>query len=248
MKKVLSSVLFAAVGFSMFAAPITLKVLDYQDATSPNSFDDNKIVWDAFEEAHPDIKLEREPLFNEPFHQKTAAYAASGNMPDVFYMWPGGRSSDIHKNKLAKDLTPFLKKDGLLNKYKPLCVDPSLQAGGYVAELPFGLTTTNCVFANTKVLKECGLKPAKTYEELLKQLPILEKKGKELIIMANQDDWVMQSCLFSMVLGRYAGADWDKDVLAGKTKFTQKWFKDAVQMIKTMYEDGVLSQTSLAVR
>ena len=246
MKKVLSSVLFAAVGFSMFAAPITLKVLDYQDATSPNSFDDNKIVWDAFEEAHPNIKLDREALFNEPFHQKTEVYAAAGEMPDVFYMWPGGRSTQIHEKKLAKDLTPILKKDGLLKKYKDICVDPTQQAGGYVAEIPFGLTSTNCVFANTKVLKECGLKPAKTYEELVKQLPVLEKKGKSLIIMANQDTWVMQSCLFSMVLGRYAGANWANDVKAGKIKFTQKWFRDAVQMIKTMYDDGVLSQESLA--
>ena len=246
MKKVLSSILLTAMGFSMFAAPVTLTVLDYQDATSPNSFDDNKIVWEAFEEAHPDIKIEREPLFNEPFHSKTEAYAASGKMPDVFYMWPGGRSTQIHVKKLAKDLTPFMKKDGILDDYKDICVDPSQQAGGYIAEIPFGLTSTNCVFANVKVLNELGLKPAKTYEELKAQLPVLQAAGKDLIIMANQDTWVMQSCLFSMVLGRYAGYDWANDVKAGKINFEQEWFRKAVEMIDTMYKDGVLSQHSLA--
>ena len=36
-----------------------ITVLDYQDATAPNSFDDNKLIWDAFEAAHPDIKMKR---------------------------------------------------------------------------------------------------------------------------------------------------------------------------------------------
>ena len=225
---------------------VTLTVLDYQDATAPNSFDDNKFVWDAFEEAHPNIKIEREPLFNEPFHQKTEAYAASGRMPDVFYMWPAGRSSVIHDKKLAKDLTPFLKKDGIYDDYSAVCLLPSQQKSGYVAEIPFGLTVTNCTFANTKVLAELGLKPAKTYAELKEQLPVLKAAGKELIIMANQDDWVMQSCLFSMIAGRLGGANWADDIMAGKAKFTDKAFLSAVEMVKTMYDDGVLSQESLA--
>ena len=225
---------------------VTLTVLDYQDATAPNSFDDNKYVWEAFEAAHPDIKIEREPLFNEPFHQKTEAYAASGRMPDVFYMWPAGRSSVIHDKKLAKDLTPFLKKDGIYDDYNAACLLPSKQKSGYVAEIPFGLTVTNCTFANTKVLKELGLEPAKTYDDLKAQLPVLKAAGKELIIMANMDDWVMQSCLFSMVAGRMGGANWDSDILSGKAKFTDAPFLSAVEMIKTMYDDGVLSQESLA--
>ena len=174
------------------------------------------------------------------------AFAASGKMPDVFYMWPGGKSTNIHTNNLAKDLRPFMEKDGILDDYMPLTVDPTQQAGGYVAEIPFGLTSTNCVFVNTKVLKEAGIKaPAKTYEELKDQVKKLNKAGKEGIIMANQDTWVMQSCLFSMVLGRYAGADWAKDVKAGKINFSEPWFMDAVQMIKTMYDDEVLTQRSI---
>ena len=109
MKKMVAAVMVAAAVLgSVYALgdkkskQTVITVLDYQDATAPNSFEDNKLIWEAFEAAHPDIKIEREVLFNEPFHQKTAAYAASGKMPDVFYMWPAGRSSDIHEKKLAK--------------------------------------------------------------------------------------------------------------------------------------------------
>ena len=110
MKKLLATALAAtALLGSVFALgekkskQTVITVLDYQDATAPNSFDDNKLIWEAFEAAHPDIKIEREALFNEAFHQKAAAYAAAGKMPDVFYMWPAGRSTSIHEKKLAKD-------------------------------------------------------------------------------------------------------------------------------------------------
>ncbi len=253
MKKIVTAVIVAAAVLgSVYALgdkktkQTVITVLDYQDATAPNSFDDNKLIWEAFEQAHPDIKIEREVLFNEPFHQKTAAYAASGKMPDVFYMWPAGRSSAIHEKKLAKDLTPFMKKDGIYNDYSKACIDPSAQASGYVAEIPFGLTVSHMLYVNKAVLEDCGLSIPKTYDELKAQVPVLKAKGYETILMANMDDWVMQSCLFSAVAGRFGGADWADKIKAGKAKFTDKSFLDAVKFIKTLYDDGVLSQKTLA--
>ena len=228
------------------AKQTVIKVLDYQDATAPNTFDDNKLIWEKFEQEHPDIKIEREPLFNEAFHQKTAAYAAAGKMPDVFFMWPAGRSTDIHKKKLAKDLTPLLKKENLLDKFIPSCVDPKQQASGYVAEIPFGLTLSHMLFVNKAVLAECGLSIPKTYDELKAQVPVLKAKGYETVLMANMDDWVMQSCLFSLVAGRLGGVDWAEDILAGKAKFTDNNFLDAVKFIKQLYDDGVISDKTLA--
>ena len=253
MKKLLATALIAtAVIGSVFALgdkktkQTVITVLDYQDATAPNSFEDNELIWGAFEKAHPDIKIEREVLFNEPFHQKAAAYAAAGKMPDVFYMWPAGRSTPIHEKKLAKDLTPFLKKEGLLNDYSKACVDPYAQASGYVAEIPFGLTVTHMLFVNKEVLADCGLSIPKTYDELKAQVPVLKAKGYETVLMANMDDWVMQSCLFSLVAGRFGGADWADKILAGKAKFTDKAFLDSVKFIKQLYDDGVLSDKTLA--
>ncbi len=253
MKKIFSALaLGAALTTSVFALgeksgkQTVIRVLDYQDATAPNAYEDTKLIWEAFEAAHPDIKIEREVLFNEAFHQKAAAYAASGKMPDVFYMFPAGRSTMIHEKKLAKDLTPFLKKDKIYDNYMTACLDPKGQASGYVAEIPVGMTSSHMMYVNTDVLEECGLSIPKTYAELKAQVPVLKAKGYETILMANMDDWVMQSCLFSMVAGRFGGSDWADKIIKGKTKFTDKAFVNAVQFIKTLYDDGVLSQTTLA--
>ena len=82
--------------------PVVLRVLYYFDATSPGAQREITEVWEAFDKANPDIKIVREDLFNEPFHQKTEIYAATGQLPDVIYMWPGGRSTTLHTKKLVK--------------------------------------------------------------------------------------------------------------------------------------------------
>ncbi len=223
---------------------VTLKVLNYLDMTSANSADEITSVWDAFSAANPDIIVEREDLFNDPFHQKTEAYAAAGQVPDVVYCWPSGRSTTLHTKHLLKDITPFLEKDGMVSSFNPNALAP--QVGGYLAELPMGLTQTSVIYVNKAVLKECGLTPAKTYEELKAQVPVLKAKGYDTMLMANADTWVMQSCLFSDIAGRFGGEGWSDKILNGQAKFTDASFVNALAFVKTLYADGVLSKNTLA--
>lgn len=236
----------AAMGSADDAA-VELRVLNYRDMTSPNAIEETTVVWDAFDEAHPEIKVTREDEFNEPFHQATEAYAAIGNLPDVMYAWPSGRSTTLHTQKLLKDLGPLVERDGLAEFYLPLTLDPANQVGGYLGILSTGVTATHAFFVNTEVLDAVGLEPAKTYSELVAQVPVLAEAGYDTVLMPNQDDWVMQSCLFSMVAGRFAGENWDQKILNGEAKFTDPDFVAALNFIKTMYDDGVLNPSTLAI-
>jgi raffinose/stachyose/melibiose transport system substrate-binding protein len=225
----------------------SLRVLNYLDLTSANSSDEITRVWDAFNKAHPDIKVVREDLFNEPFHNKVEAYAAAGQLPDVLYAWPSGRSTTLHTQKLLKDLTPLVQSEpGFAGEYLPVALDPSAQGGGYVAILPRAVTSSHAFYVNTEALAAAGLSPAKTYAELKAQVPVLKAKGIETIVMANQESWVMQSCLFSLVAGRFGGEGWEKAILSGSAKFTDPDFVNALAFIKLMYDDGVLSNATLS--
>ena len=84
---VLAMIMALAVGItgSIAEETVTLRVLNYRDMTSPNAMEETTIVWEAFQAAHPNIKLEILDEFNESFHQQTEAYAAAGNLPDVMY-------------------------------------------------------------------------------------------------------------------------------------------------------------------
>lgn len=224
---------------------ITLKVLNYYDLTSANAAEGIARVWDAYTASHPNVVIEREDLFNDPFHNKVEAYAASGNLPDVMYAWPSGRSTTLYANRLLKDLIPLIQKDGLTSVYRPLALDPSQFAGGYVGILTQGLTSSHAFYVNKAVLADAGLQPATTYDELKAQVPILKAKGYDTILMANKDTWVMQSCLFSLIAGRFGGAGWEQKILSGQAKFTDSDFLNALQFVKQLYDDKVLSQDTL---
>jgi len=225
---------------------VEIRVLNYWSMTNPNSTDDPVRIWEAFEKANPDIKLVREDEFNDPFHEKMEAYAAAGQLPDVMFCWPSGRSSTLHTRHLLKDLSSLVQKDGLASQYTSAALSPSQQAADYLAMIPRGITATNAFYVNTEVLKDCGLETAKSYAELKAQVPILKAKGYETIIMSTEEIWVMQSCLFSLVAGRFCGEGWERKILSGQAKFTDPDFVAALNFIKTMYDDGVLSKATLA--
>ncbi len=240
----LSGTLLAGLGGGAGVAAekqVVLRVLNYLDATSPSAYREITEVWEAFEANNPDIKLEREDLFGEPYHQKTEAYAAAGQLPDVLYMWPGGRSSTLHTKRLVKDLSPFLGE--MRKEFSEAALVP--QAGGYLAEIPIGVTATHVLYVNKKMLDDMGLAIPETYQDLKAMVPRLKAAGKDVILLGAQDDWVMQSCLFSMIAGRVCGDKFMDDAIAGKARFTDKPFVQALKFYQSLYTDGVLSKKVL---
>jgi raffinose/stachyose/melibiose transport system substrate-binding protein len=247
MKKALTFALVLSIAFALgaYAEKVTLTVLDYIDATAPG-YAEIQGVWQKFMKDNPDIEIVKEDLSNEPFHQKLAAYVAAGRIPDLVYMYPSGRSTILHEQKLVKDLTPLLGKD-FLSAFIPAVLDPRGQKGKYLAELPQSICYSTVMYTNTKLLSELGLKVPKTYKELKAMTPRLKAKGIRPLLMANKDDWVMQSCLFSTIVGRMLGDKWVDSVLAGTVKFTDPEFIKALEFVKTMYDDGVLSRDTIQI-
>jgi raffinose/stachyose/melibiose transport system substrate-binding protein len=225
------------------AEPTVLTVLYYIDATQAGYAED-QAIWAKFSAENPDIKIQKEELFDEAFHQKVAAYIAAGTLPDVLFMWPSGRSTALHEKKLVKDLTPLLGKEFLSN-FVPAAIDPDAQNSKFLAELPQSVTYTTVMYTNTKLLKDTGLAEPKAYADLKAMVPKLRAKGAQTVLMANKDTWVMQSCLFSTVTGRLLGDAWIDSVKAGKVNFSDKAFVDALGFIDMMYKDGVISRDTI---
>jgi raffinose/stachyose/melibiose transport system substrate-binding protein len=213
--------------------------------TGANTANEIEEVWGAFERANPDIRIIREDLYNDPYHNKVEAYAAANQMPDLVYAWPSGRSTTLHTQRLLKDLGPFVARDGLAASMAPGALDPNAQGAGYLGILPRAMTSSHAFYVNNEVLRDAGLTPAKTYAELKAQVPILRAKGYDTVLMGNQDTWVMQSCLFSVIAGRFCGEGWEQRILSGQAKFTDRDFVQALNFIKTLYDDGVISQATI---
>jgi raffinose/stachyose/melibiose transport system substrate-binding protein len=225
----------------------TLRVLYYLEASAPNAVADANLWFSTFEKNNPGVKIKRENLFDEPYHDKMRTYASTQKLPDVMYVWPSGRSGYLHDQKLLKDLGPFIARDNISQYYIPLTMDPSQQQAGYMAMIPQGITTTHAFFINMEVLNAAGLQPARNYDELVAQVPILKAAGKEVIMIPAKSDWVMQSCLFSMIAGRFCGPGWEQKIHSGQAKFTDPDFVAALDFVRRLYADGVISRAAVGV-
>jgi raffinose/stachyose/melibiose transport system substrate-binding protein len=244
-------ILFIGMALMMLAAvsigaqKIPLTFLWYQDATSAGWSTDVKI-WQKFKDDNPDIDLQQEILFSEAYHNKLSAYIAAGTIPDVFYLWPSRRSSSatIHDQKLAKDLAPLLGKDFLSNFVAP-ALDVNQQSSKQLSELPQSFTYTTVMYTNKKLLADNGLSLPKTYADMRAMVVRLRVKGIQTLILPDGDGWPAQSCLFSTITGRLLGDAWVDQVLAGKARFTDAGFVNALKFWQQMFTDGVLSWTNV---
>lgn len=219
---------------------VELTLYNYLDITAPEAK-----VWDtiveAFNAAYPNISLTIENSVGEAFHQKLAAMAAAGNLPDVMYLYPGGRSAVLYENELVEDLYPYLGEDK--EKFIPSAVVPQWE--GKLYELPYGICASHVMYVNTKLLKDLGLTMPQTYSELVAMVPTIKAAGLKPIIMANKAAWVMQSCLFSALVGRMAGQEWLDKAISGEASFADKEFVDCLAFVKGLYDTGLLPESSI---
>jgi raffinose/stachyose/melibiose transport system substrate-binding protein len=225
---------------------VELHVLNYIDMTAPGAAEEIDYIWHAFENAYPDIRIIREDLFGEDFHAAVEERAITGTLPDVIYAWPSGPSAILHENNLLMDLTHLIEQDEL-TEYTPLALDPAAQIAGYPGVLPHSIVATHVFIINHEVLEEAGLETAISYYEMATNVRALRSAGFDTILMPNMSPSVMQDSLFSLIVGRFMGEGWEKQILDGETDFMDPSFLEALEFTRRMYNHGVLPRTTLEV-
>jgi raffinose/stachyose/melibiose transport system substrate-binding protein len=247
-KYLLLAIVFLAFTAFGASAATPLKFFYYADATQAGYQEDMDQFIQKFKDDNQDIDLQVEILFSQAYHQKLGALVASGQIPDVVYLWPGARDSSflMHKLGLVRDLRPLLGAD-FLKPFNKAILNPSLQASKKLAELPQSLTYTTTLYVNKKLLADNGFKPPKTYAEMKAMVTKLKAKGIQTLLLPDNDQWPAQSCLFSTILGRVAGDGFTDNLMAGKAKFADPGFMAALAFYAQLFKDGVIDKGNMTI-
>jgi raffinose/stachyose/melibiose transport system substrate-binding protein len=218
---------------------MTLTMLSYQDLADPITAPNWEIVLNSFYASHPNIKLEIEYGFDEPYHNKLQAMLVADQLPDLMFLWPGKRTGQITSSGKIKDLRAWLK--GHESEFAAIAVAPQ-GAKGEIWELPEQVTDTHVMYTNTKYMKDLALSFPKTMDELLAQGDKISAKGLIPIAMTNKAGWQMQSCLLSALCDRAGGMDWYNRVIVGKNaSFADQEFVNALSVIDTLSKRQMFS-------
>ena len=124
---------------------------------------------DMFQQRHPNIKVVLEPVSYGEKETKYTVESAAGRAPDVYHVHAFSLPMFFSKG-FAKDLTPFIEKEGpgFLDAWYPLPLE-LMRYEGKIHAMP-GDYMTMVLFYNTDMFKAAGLDPAnppKTFDEFL---------------------------------------------------------------------------------
>ena len=217
---------------------IVLQMYDYLDLTNEIDVAHDEELMDAWDALHPDITLEREFGFNEPYHDKLQAMAVAGQLPDIMFLWPGKRTGYVTGSGQVKDLSSWVNQ--VADQFAPAAVAPQ-GPNGEMWELPEQVTATHVMFTNTRILDELGLEFPATFEELIQQGPAIRDAGYIPVAMDNKDGWQMQSCLLSALVARAGGKEWLNAARVGDASFEDPQFIDALRAVEALSQYDMFS-------
>ncbi|HUX20530.1 MAG TPA: extracellular solute-binding protein [Spirochaetia bacterium] len=220
---------------------VTLSLYNYVDVTSPDYVVFQQLLT-GFQQKYPDITLNVQNLFNEPYHQKLQAMAVAGEIPDLVYLWPSARTGYVTSRGLVKDLTSYLGSNKA--DFQPSAV-AAQGPNGQLWELPQAASTaTTVVYTNNALLQKLGLSYPKTLADLVAQSAKIRAAGLVPIAMADKDGWQTESCLLSTLVGRLGGNAWivNANAKSAGASFTDPQFVDAVGIVKQMSDAKLFPQ------
>lgn len=248
-KAVVFFMLLAAVALTVFNCPpkqVTIKAMAYGNEANQEGQSWLRIV-ENFHKDNPNVKIEYELLYDEAYHQKVTANLAGGekSIPDLAYMGGDARWGKPWAEAGQQfDHRPYLDP----NHYDVKLIPP-MGPNGEIWEIPLG-TSNLCtvLFMNEALVKELGFEVPKTYEDLKAMVPKAKAKGLEVVSIDGADGWAWGSCLMSCIIARLSGdANFVQKTVAGKAQFTGPEWMAALNMLKRMVDDGVISSKSVGV-
>jgi len=225
---------------SSSAAPAEEKEVTIRVETTFTGADPYTAVWQQaikdFQTKYPKIKVldEATSAASEAFKTKINTDFASGNEPDVTYGFNGAAGKPLVES--GKEITweDELSKDATWAanfKKAPL---EAVKDNGKLYALPY-IGFVEGMWINLDVFKNNGLEVPKTYDDILKDIPILNAKGITPIAcsFAEEPHYLIETLLLSM--GGVAGhakafdASWAPALALAKDLYDKKAFtKDAL--------------------
>ncbi|GAB2444471.1 ABC transporter substrate-binding protein [Streptomyces incanus] len=220
-----------------------IHVLVYGDATNKVE----KQLVDTFNKTS-DVKVVLDTIPGADYQQKLQTIISTPQAPDVFFNWGGGSIKPFVKAGLLLPLDDFIKKDpDLEDKFLPSVFNNAV-VDGKPYGIPMRGTQPVLLFHNKKVLDEAGVKPPKTWDELLDAVGKLRDEGVTPIALGGGDVWPTQMW-FQYLFDRVAGPGlFEKAVGGDKSAWESADSKKALSMIRELVDAGAFGKNYDSVK
>jgi len=205
----------------------------------------SRVLQDAgkrFESSHAGYTVQRSPIANEAYKVKLKIAVGANQPPCVFANWGGGLLREYVKAGQVLDLSPYLARDEAFRaRFLPRAFDATT-FDGKVYGLPGEETSAAVVFYNAELFRRHGLKPPRTWPELMALVGTLKGLGIAPFALANKSKWP-GSMYFMYLVDRIGGPDTFRKAAArtGGEGFAAPAFVEAGRYLQELVKAGAFA-------
>lgn len=181
-------------------------------------------VIEAFNQKHPEIKVEFKPSKNTEYNTILNTALQSGEGPDIIHLRPYAPGIALAD---AGHLEPL---DGLngLDAFPENALQASKGSDGKQYGVPLNMSTTQ-VFYNKQIFKDLGLEAPKTWDEFIKLADTIKSKNIIPIALGTKEGWLLSAAHGIFGPAQYGGNDFVDKITKGETDFNSAEFVNSIK-------------------
>ncbi|WP_284254937.1 extracellular solute-binding protein [Pseudolysinimonas kribbensis] len=195
------------------------------------AFDKSFASWN---DAHPSQKFTVQAFANDPYKQKIRTAVGADQAPTLIYGWGGGTLASYVDAGKVVDISDLVADPALKGRFIP-----SIAAVGQVDGKTYAVPNNGLkpvqLYLNKDAFTTAGVKPPKTWDDLISSIPKFKAKGIAPITVAGAAKWPLLMWEEYLV-DRIGGPQVMKDIVAGKK---DAWSDPAVIKANTMIQQLV---------
>ena len=234
-KRTIASLLAALVALPLVAPMAALAQDEAADDVNltvwswrPEDEDAYNEIFAVYEAAHPGVTVEFVPYVNTDYNSILATGLTGDGGPDVAQVRSYGGVQPLIE---AGQLLALDDKIDTLGNFPPLALKSQTgQADGLVYGVPIAYQAFTA-FYNKAIFDELGLAEPQTWDEFVTVLDTLKENDLIPISTPAKDNWMIPIVMDAIGAPRYGGQQFEQDILAGKTDFTDPDYVAAIELM-----------------
>lgn len=192
---------------------------------------------DGYMAEHPNVQIDIEVVGDIAMKDKLKVMVGGGEIPDIFYSWPGEFAGQFARNGKVLDLTPYIEADPeWKDSISPVFWDYVDMYNMHVG-VPFRFSLSVMEY-NKGIFEECGVEVPETFSELKEVCQVLKEHGYIPIAFGDNPNWPTAHYLTQM-FPQYVGSEvYDNDCNPATGTWTDPGYVEAIQALQDLVQSG----------
>lgn len=224
------------------AKQVKLTLWDINSAETDPKYKPRQAALEELKKQMPNVTVETSYFQDAAYATKLPVAAASGELPDIFFDWAGGRTQPLADAGNLLDLTPY--ESQLKGEILPSAIT-NCYYGGKLMTVP-SVIQVGMMYYNKDIFDKNGVAIPETWSQLTAAIKTLKAKGVVPMALGAKDLW--PGCyLQNGLAARLVGVDTMTKTLKGQASFETPEIIQSAQMMIDLTNNGAFAPNVMGV-